>query len=519
MLRISLSLLFTLLGYMFFKAVMSTRKRLPPGPRRLPIIGSTHHIPKTQQWLTFSKWARAYGSIVYLDVVGQTFTVLNSAKVDKELLDQRSNIYSDRPTLPMANLFSVHHGGGSGYGELFILQPYGDSWRKQRKVIAQDFSPSTVRRYPLQEKEARKLVHGILDNPSTFAHSVDVIYLTNHRRIGTVIIRVTYGHYVTDEEDRCFSAPVAAVYNFSQATAPGTWAVDFIPMLKHLPEWVPGASFLQVAEGWRGVSYDTSWDPYFWCKKNHESGNVLLPNLCSTALEAAEGWPSKEDEETLVWAASTVMGGGLDSNASTVQTFFLAMLLHPTVQHKAQKEIETTIGSDRLPTIEDRAPYVLPYVRSIMAEVFRWNQAAPLGIPHRLSHDDTYNGMDLPKGSLVIPNIWHMLHDPEVYSNPMDFDPDRYQNDAEMEKVTDLIFGFGRRAYPGKAFADGTLFAIASTVLATCEILLPVDVQGNKIVQDVAYTSGTTSFPSPFDCNVKCRSPKAHELLTQNIAK
>ncbi|KAJ7319135.1 putative monooxygenase [Mycena albidolilacea] len=503
MLRISLSLLFTLLGYMFFKAVMSTRKRLPPGPRRLPIIGSAYHIPKTQQWLTFSKWARAYGSIVYLDVVGQPFIVLNSAKVAKELLDQRSNIYSDRPTLPMANL--------SGYGELFILQPYGDNWRKQRKVIAQDFSPSTVRRYyPLQEKEARKLVHGILDNPSTFARQIRL-------RIGTVIIRVTYGHYVTDEEDRFFSAPVAAVHNFSQATAPGTWAVDFIPMLKHLPEWMPGTSFLQIAKKWREISWNTSWDPYFWCKENHESGNVLLPNLCSTALEAAEGWPSKEDEEALVWAASTVMGGGLDSNASTVQTFFLAMMLHPTVQHKAQKEIETAIGSDRLPTIEDKA--VLPYVRSIMAEVFRWNQAAPLGIPHRLSHDDTYNGMDLPKGSLVIPNIWHMLHDPEVYSNPMDFDPDRYQNDAEMEKVTDLIFGFGRRACPGKAFADGTFFAIASTVLATCEILLPVDVQGNKIVQDVAYTSGTISFPSPFDCNVKCRSPKAHELLTQNIAK
>lgn len=50
-----------------------------------------------------------------------------------------------------------------------------------------------------------------------------------------------------------------------------------------------------------------------------ESGNVLLPNLCSTALEAAEGWPSKEDEEALVWAASTVMGGGLDSVSSKGQ--------------------------------------------------------------------------------------------------------------------------------------------------------------------------------------------------------
>jgi cytochrome P450 len=58
--------------------------------------------------------------------------------------------------------------------------------------------------------------------------------------------------------------------------------------------------------------------------------------------------------------------------------FFLAMMLNPTVQAKAQKEIGSVIGRERLPTISDKAS--LPYVRSIVTEVFRLNPAIPLGI-------------------------------------------------------------------------------------------------------------------------------------------
>lgn len=76
----------------------------------------------------------------------------------------------------------------------------------------------------------------------------------------------------------------------------------------------------------------------------------------------------------------------------------------------------------------------------------------------------------------------------------MDFDPERYQNlDSEMRKVTDLAFGFGRRACPGFYFAEGTIFAIVSTLLATCEILPVVDEHGESITPNVAYTSGTIS--------------------------
>lgn len=101
-------------------------------------------------------------------------------------------------------------------------------------------------------------------------------------------------------------------------------------------------------------------------------------------------------------------------------SFFLEMMRNPAVQAKAQKEIDSVIGRERLPMISDKAS--LPYVRSVVTEVFRLNPAIPLGlylsnktlspiepksgIPHALNRDDEYEGMHLPKGSILIPNVW-----------------------------------------------------------------------------------------------------------------
>lgn len=59
--------------------------------------------------------------------------------------------------------------------------------------------------------------------------------------------------------------------------------------------------------------------------------------------------------------------------------FVLAITLNPEVQRKAQAEIDSVIGSDRLPNMSDQDS--LPYVNAIIQEVFRWQPVTPLGAP------------------------------------------------------------------------------------------------------------------------------------------
>lgn len=62
---------------------------------------------------------------------------------------------------------------------------------------------------------------------------------------------------------------------------------------------------------------------------------------------------------------------------SAVYAFFLAMTLHPTVAEKAQAELDSVVGNERLPSFGDRNE--LPYLNALVKEVFRWNTVAPLG--------------------------------------------------------------------------------------------------------------------------------------------
>jgi len=81
------------------------------------------------------------------------------------------------------------------------------------------------------------------------------------------------------------------------------------------------------------------------------------------------------------------------------------MATNPTVQKKAQEEIDRVIGdSNRLPDFLDRSN--MPYVEAILHEVLRYGLVLPLSLPHLSTTDDVYNGFLIPKGTLLISNIW-----------------------------------------------------------------------------------------------------------------
>lgn len=52
------------------------------------------------------------------------------------------------------------------------------------------------------------------------------------------------------------------------------------------------------------------------------------------------------------------------------------MTLYPEVQKKAHEELDSVVGTDRLPVFEDMDR--LPYLRALVSEVVRWMPVAPL---------------------------------------------------------------------------------------------------------------------------------------------
>ena len=167
------------------------------------------------------------------------------------------------------------------------------------------------------------------------------------------------------------------------------------------------------------------------------------------------------------------------------------MVVHPEIQKKAQREIDQVLGGERLPTLADQDN--LPYVAALLKEVYRWHVPLPMSIPKSLIEDDEYNGYHLPKGAIVIENIWAVLHDPVMYPKPDVFDPERFLKDGKINPSVrdpeDRVFGSSRRICPGKYFGNRTMFLRIATILATFDIEPGVNEKG-QVESEVKVVDG-----------------------------
>jgi len=182
------------------------------------------------------------------------------------------------------------------------------------------------------------------------------------------------------------------------------------------------------------------------------------------------------------------------------------------MQKKAQDELDRVVG-DRLPNQNDLPN--LPYLYALIGELYRWNPIIPISI-HAAREDDTRRGYLIPKGSLIVPNLWAILHDPQVYDDPMTFNPERYIAKPGREPDTDprkFAFGMGRRSCPGSYFAEASISITCAMSLAVFNITEAVDENGVAIEAAAAYTDETITRPKPFKCTIKPRSAKAEDLI------
>ncbi|KAJ3907353.1 cytochrome P450-like protein, partial [Lentinula edodes] len=141
------------------------------------------------------------------------------------------------------------------------------------------------------------------------------------------------------------------------------------------------------------------------------------------------------------------------------------------------------------------------------------------------TQDDIYKGYFLPKGSLIMANVWSILHDEEDYPEPDLFNPSRFLDadgkiDPEVKDPTIPAFGFGRRVCPGKHMALASLWIVVASILACYSIEPELDENGNLIKPKARWYSGPTLFnhPLPFKCRFVPRSKDVEVSLALHLS-
>ncbi|KLO07928.1 cytochrome P450 [Schizopora paradoxa] len=487
---------------------------LPPGPKRLPIVGNIFQIAVfgSKLWQTALEWRKAYGDMIYLEVVGVPVLIINSHEIAMDLLSKRSSLYSSRPQFVMPTL--------AGWEWTTAALPYGEKLRKQRAILQKFFlSPDVLNYKDFHQQNCHAFLQGLLSSPERYDRHI-------HHLAASTLMMNTYGHegmaqtqclLLQSEDDPYLQlgekSARALIDHFSYLF------LDFVPWMQLLPEWFPGTGFWKVARMGRELSDKLRYELLTLTKKKMEDGtakeSMTTIFLGDIASNNSANYGTEEGE--FANAAAMVFLGKIQTTTA-IMNLIHAVLKHPETLRRAQEELDRVIGIDRLPTCEDRDN--LPYVNAMCIEVLRWEALGPLGVPHRTTQEDQYRGYRIPEGTLVLSNIWGIANNPDIYPDPLEFKPERWLPGGvnfNSTRPIDFAFGYGRRICPGRIWADNLMFIAAASLLATFNIERVVDASGKPIPLSKHDESSILRSLGPSKCKIEPRSEKAARLICEAV--
>ncbi|KAJ2919349.1 hypothetical protein MD484_g973, partial [Candolleomyces efflorescens] len=444
------------------------------------------------------------GDIVYLTALGQGILVLGSHRRAADLLAKKSANYSDRPVFAVADLM--------GFNWAMSLIPYGHEWRQQRRIFDQYLGHNAIQQYhPIMNEETLNLLRRLKAEPNQF---MDHLLLA----FGMTIMRIAYGFEDAQKTQSVIYEAERLILTFTDAVAPGKYLVSSFPILKHIPSWFPGAGFKRYFQSFSKTVDAMLLSPFEDAKQNLKSGKgSSYPSMASGLLEelSKEREAKRlEFEERARNVCAIAYFGGYETTAVSAACLFLVLANNPAVQTKAQEEIETMIGDDRLPLLTDREK--LPYVQAVVKELSRWHTVSPFGLPRCSTEDDEYDGYFIPKGTIVLANNWAMMHDSSVFEEPFKFNPERYLKDGNIDRsIPDselAAFGHGRRICPGRQFSNDGLFLTVASILSVFSVSAPKDETGSPIYPKLEVKNPSIATLVPFKCEITFR-PGREALL------
>jgi cytochrome P450 len=423
---------------------------------------------------------------------GNTVIFIGDATIARDLLDKRGDIYSDRPRMVMA-------GENLTKGMHLLLRRYNDRYKQHQRLDAPVLSPRASRSYyPLQDLESKQLLFDFL--------STNDFKRVYERYAASLVYSLAYGIRLPTGNEWMLKHAHEVEDNFAYAARVGTWIVDALPFLNYLPAalapWKRTAEkFYQIEEelhlnNMRTALASKSWN---WTKEFTKSKEAI-----------------QMSQIELAYNVGILADAGLDTTSVQMRMFTLAALSYPDLVTRAQKELDSVVGPDRLPTLDD-VPN-LPYISAIVTESLRWRSIVPGGVPHATLAADKYMGYRIPKGATIVWLCWAMALDENTFDRPLEFVPERWLENPEHSKDRFVnFFGYGRRLCTGRHIARNSLFLLIARILWGFNIRHAVDEDGRpKEVDDLDMTSGFVSSPVPFEAVFEPRSMHHKKVIEDN---
>ncbi|XP_052618598.1 cytochrome P450 2C25-like isoform X1 [Peromyscus californicus insignis] len=453
----------------------SERRKLPPGPTPLPIIGNFLQIDAKNISQSLTNLSKVYGPVFTLYLGRKPTVVLHGYEAVKEALIDHGEEFAGRGSFPIADRVS------KGLGIIFSN---GSRWKEIRRNLGMGKRTIEDR----VQEEAQCLVEELRKTNGAPCDPTFILSCAPCNVICSIIFQNRF-----DYKDQDFLNLMEKMEeNIRILSSPWLQVCNNFPSLI---DYCPGShqKFL------KNVDYNRSY-LLEKIKEHQESLNVANPRdfIDYYLIKQEQENHSQQSEFTLEHLAATVsdlFSAGTETTSTTLRYALLLLLKHPHVTAKVQEEIDRVVGRHRSPCMQDRSH--MPYTDAMIHEVQRFIDLIPTSVPHAVTCDIKFRNYLIPKGTTVIISLSSVLHDSKEFPNPEVFDPGHFLNKNGDFKKSDYFMPFstGKRICAGEGLARMELFLFLTTILQNFNLKSLVQ---TKDINITPMFNGLASLPPPF---------------------
>ncbi|KAI4355285.1 hypothetical protein L6164_004074 [Bauhinia variegata] len=414
-----------------------------PGPKGFPLVGSMSLMLQLahQRIAAAAKACNAKRLMAFS--LGNTRAIVTChPDVAKEILN--SSVFADRPVKESA--YSLMFNRAIGFA------PYGVYWRTLRRIAATHlFCPKQIKACEFQRAEiATQMVHIIRNRQVSFP----VRQLLKRASLNNMMCSVFGQSYKLGQANTQMEELGRLVDEGYDLLGTLNWG-DHLPWLADFDaQKIRFRCSQLVPKVNRFVSTIIA---------DHRAQNTQTNRDFVDVLLSLQGGPDGLSDSDMIAVLWEMIFRGTDTVAVLIEWILARMVLHPDVQSKVQAEIDDVVGKSRAVTETDVAAMV--YLPAVVKEVLRLHPPGPLLSWARLAiTDTTIDGYHVPAGTTALVNMWAISRDPDVWSDPLEFMPERFvtkEGETEFSVLgSDLRlapFGSGRRTCPGKTMGLSTV--------------------------------------------------------------
>lgn len=445
---------------------------MPPGPRKLPIIGNLLHITgPVLPHRALRDLARKYGGLMSLQIGEMSALVVSSPDMAKEFLRTHDLAFATRAETLAGSILLYNNSD-------IVLGPYGDYWRQMRKIcITELLNPRLVKSFSsIRHDEIHRLladVRSAADKP--FNISERIFYFTS-----SIICRAAFGEVFTGRD-------------------------QFIQQAKDISVLTGSFDFADMFPSWKALH------PIFGNRKEimktHLKTDALIESIIKEHRKKMDGGKKGDGEYTTDCIIDVLLklkdsgslqvpittdnikaiiidmfGAGSETSTTTTMWAMSEMMRNPSVLAKAQAEVREVFKGKEM--LDESDVEQLPYLKTVVKETLRCHPPTPLIATRECREETVVNGYKIPLKTKVMVNAYALATDPQYWEDPESFVPERFEDnsvDFTGSHFQYVPFGAGRRICPGLAFGFANTVSPLAHLLYNFDWKLPEGVTAETL--------------------------------------